>query len=673
MTEETFDWRSFLTRWSEEWADAHADADDNRAGDEEPLRARWLGFEPASAERTAAMEAWVGQPLPPSYRAFLEVSDGWRHAGGFVWRLAGTEGARWHRDGAGVGRLDREFLDENSSPEQVMRAGMWDRALQLDVESDLVLVLLDPLDRDEAGEWAVYRHASWSGGPPTRYGSFRAFMAAMYREFHRLASGRTEGRFVNSTTRALDELVEQGRAEALRGGYERAEAALKEAAEFGRPRATEMLDQIRRLLGQTWSVGFGGLAADPRYTGDVVAVLAAEHIRSQRDQGSWEFVLRSASGEVRGAAAEILRQVAEQTFRYTAPGAFGRAVEHAREQARWGGTDEAWRTLLAGLPHWTPLGPDHLAPLGLLADPLLGPLVTPERGRELLAVPRGGYADDGPAGVVAPAGGSGSGSRCGSGCGCGGESGCDGLAWLAAEDRQGRHDGYRFVLVEGVAPDELPARFGADGDATALGAPMTRWEAQRQRFAGGVSSTYDDKAQAFVARAGAGWSVAFDTDPASFCAPRFESPAAADSHGTRAVVVWGVPAESHAAGDGLFHLSVAEDGEERYAYTVEGADIRRSGAIPPALDPDRFFARGEDAGPDHVIAEHVLPEQDDRRGDRRAERAALTAIAAEFGVALPRFALTEGRLHSFTTRSWTRPPGPGESYGELRWMAAGES
>ncbi|MFJ4184971.1 hypothetical protein [Kitasatospora sp. NPDC089509] len=40
----------------------------------------------------------------------------------------------------------------------------------------------------------------------------------------------------------------------------------------------------------------------------------------------------------------------------------------------------------------------------------------------------------------------------------------------------------------------------------------------------------------------------------------------------------------------------------------------------------------------------------------------MAAIAAEFGVGLPRFAITEGRLHTFTTRSWTRPPGPGETY-----------
>ncbi|MGW4981827.1 hypothetical protein [Streptomyces mirabilis] len=57
---------------------------------------------------------------------------------------------------------------------------------------------------------------------------------------------------------------------------------------------------------------------------------------------------------MREAADEILRQAGDGTFRYAAD---------------------------------DPIGPEHLAPVGLRADPLLGPLITPERGRELLATP----------------------------------------------------------------------------------------------------------------------------------------------------------------------------------------------------------------------------------------------------------------------------------------------
>ncbi|MFC8719041.1 SMI1/KNR4 family protein [Kitasatospora sp. NPDC057198] len=51
--------------------------------------------------------------------------------------------------------------------------------------------------------------------------------------------------------------------------------------------------------------------------------------------------------------------------------------------------ERAWSELLAALPLWRPAGPDHLAPVSLLADPLLGELITRERARELLSLPRG--------------------------------------------------------------------------------------------------------------------------------------------------------------------------------------------------------------------------------------------------------------------------------------------
>ncbi len=49
-----------------------------------------------------------------------------------------------------------------------------------------------------------------------------------------------------------------------------------------------------------------------------------------------------------------------------------------------------------------------------------------------------------------------------------------------------------------------------------------------------------------------------------------------------------------------------------------------------------------------------------------AERPLLEAVAREFGAGLPRHAITSGRLHTFTTRSWTRPPGDGETYAVIR-------
>ncbi|MGZ9932638.1 SMI1/KNR4 family protein [Streptomyces sp. NC-S4] len=620
-----FDWRPFLLRWSGEWADSLPDDAGLGEEDESARRDRWLGFPPASEERIAAMEQRLGRRMPPSYREFLEVSDGWRHAGGFVRLLAGTADVRRHDNESGLADMFEEYLDDDAGPDARRNADVWRRGLQLDVESDITHVLLDPEDVDEDGEWAVCTWASWRGEAPERHANFAAFMRAMYREFHRLHARPVNGEpeFANDTTRELEALVEQARLEALRGGWERAGRQLDEAKGYGRPRAGGLGDQIRRLLGQTYMVYFEDVVIDPRYAPELLPVLVGDHaVQSYRDDSTLEYHLRGAGDDVLAQARATLEQVRGGTYRYTAAGPFGEAVERARELARWGDTDRAWRTLVDALPVWQPPGPDLLAPLGWLADPLLGSLLTPERGRELLSTPRGGQSGEAPspsAGIDP-----------------------DGLAWLADLDPHGSLTSYRFVLVEGVEPEDLPGRL-ADGDEAVLGDPVTYDEA-RSRLINGQRefSSYDDKALMAVGRAGAGWSFAFDGNPPYFDPRRFVSPApaAASGAGTRAVVVWCGLRDWR--GEPFFHLSMARDGAERYAFTYADGEVHRTGEIPGALDPDRFFGS-----------------QAERAG---AERSLLEAVADEFGVRLPRHALTAGRLHTFTTRSWRRPPGDGEGY-----------
>ncbi|MFF2010225.1 SMI1/KNR4 family protein [Streptomyces sp. NPDC058195] len=649
MTDTTpFDWRPFLLRWSEEWSDS-LPADEARHEDNEAARReRWLGFPPASAERIVAMEKRLGLRMPPSYREFLEVSDGWRHAGGFVSLLAGSAEARWHDNASGLADMFEEYLDEDAGPEEWREADLWRRGLQLDVESDALYVVLDPGDVAEDGEWAVYTWAGWRAAPPHRYASFAAFMRAMHREFHRLRTHPADGapEFVNDTTRELDALVGRARLTALRGGWERAAEALDEAKEYGRPRAAGLGDQIRLLLGRTSAVRLEGVVTDPRYAPDLLPALVSGHATASYGDGSaLMFSLRGADDGVVSSARAMLERMRDGTYRYEAAGPFGEAVERARERARWGDGDGAWRTLMDALPEWLPLGPDHLAPLGWVADPLLGPLLTPERGRELLSTPRGGQRGEPPVRSAAldP----------------------DGLAWLAdPESRDGRRS-YRFVLVEDVEPKDLPERLAdrnGDGDGSGSGSgsgsgvvlddPMTCDEALRHSLQGRREfSSYDDKALVAVGRAGARWSFAFDGNPARFDPLRFVSPAATAGTGTRAVVVWGGLRTRH--GEPFFHLSVARDGAQEYAFTYADGEIRRTGEIPPALDPDRFFGSRRTTG---------TAEEDEAGGGGAEERLLLEAVSGTFGAGLPRHALTRGRLHTFTTRSWTRPPGDGETY-----------
>ncbi len=191
----------------------------------------------------------------------------------------------------------------------------------------------------------------------------------------------------------------------------------------------------------------------------------------------------------------------------------------------------------------------------------------------------------------------------------------------------------------------MPGRL-ADGDGTVLNEPMTFWEARhRSLHTQREFSSYDDRALMAVGRAGTGWSFAFDGDRAPFDRRRFVSPAAAASAGTCAVVVWSGLRTWH--GEPFFHLSVARDGAEQYAFTYADGEIRQSGEIPRALDPRRLFGALED-------------------GAEVVERSLLESVAGEFGASLPRHAIVKGRLHTFATRSWTRPPKDGETYAVIR-------
>src|SRR6476646_6235172 len=70
-----FEWRPFLSRWSREalTADPTTPAYDRTA----PAADGWLGAPGATETQLAALEARLGAALPPSYRAFLRVSNGW--------------------------------------------------------------------------------------------------------------------------------------------------------------------------------------------------------------------------------------------------------------------------------------------------------------------------------------------------------------------------------------------------------------------------------------------------------------------------------------------------------------------------------------------------------------------------------------------------------------------
>ncbi|AIA08089.1 SMI1/KNR4 family protein [Streptomyces noursei] len=624
MSDDSFNWQDFLTRWQDEWVPR--DAEDKDEEEEAPGDVL-LGRPGAEEAAIAAAEKRLGRRLPPSYREFLAVSDGWQ-VGQMVgvYQLGGAADIDWFGDPYDMTPLYEEGLGDTPGRAEVLLAGMWRRALRLETDSDMTNALLDPGDSDEDGEWAVYVYQGWHGESPRRYPSFRAYMQAMYRRFHSDRANRPD--FVNATTRVQDAHVEQARLLALGGRYEEALPLLEEALSFGRPHSGVLLNQLRRLLTPCSSQDYGNLVADPRYLPEILPVQALK----QATAGDWRpgeddhwLGMMAARGADRKTAEAVLSTVRDGTHRYAPDGPWGRAVAQAREAARWGATDTAWRVLRDALPLWAAPGPSLIAPLGLLADPILGPLITPERGREMLATPRTG--ETGPTPEPVP------------------DLDPPGLVWLTepSANRQ-PHNGYRCVWVEGIAPTDLPALIGEE--AAELSAPIdprdATWRAPRPHEREGVE-LWEDRAVVAVGRTAEGWAFAFDGFSGHRLNTLFQSPARAASSSGRAVVVWRDPRRRSPGDDpSAFHLSVADGGKELYAFTVQGTEIQRSGTIPEALDPARLF-HPEDTEPDRELR-------------------MLRALHTELGLSLPHFALTQGKLHTFTTRSWTRAPRADEAF-----------
>ena len=74
------DWRPFLETWSRELVEAGA----YPGVPAEVAESGWLGFRGATDEQLNRVEARLGVGLPPSYREFLTVSNGWRQTGNSI-------------------------------------------------------------------------------------------------------------------------------------------------------------------------------------------------------------------------------------------------------------------------------------------------------------------------------------------------------------------------------------------------------------------------------------------------------------------------------------------------------------------------------------------------------------------------------------------------------------
>lgn len=184
------DWTALLKRWSKELTQTELARRLNPPAESPD----WLGFAPASEEEIAAAERRLGVLLPPSYRAFLETSNGWRRTTPFIGRIRPAGEINWFRveneqwaeiyAEQGSDLTDTEYFDyaEGGAPDH--RASHMKSLLQIsDVDDGVYLLNPDAVTPD--GEWEAWFFANWTPGA-TRYPSFAHMMIAEYQTFRQL-------------------------------------------------------------------------------------------------------------------------------------------------------------------------------------------------------------------------------------------------------------------------------------------------------------------------------------------------------------------------------------------------------------------------------------------------------------------------------------------------------
>lgn len=177
-----YDWEEWLQTWNREILARYDPTKYNAFVDPrvtpDVVASGWLGSPGASEAQIAELEVRLGTTLPPSYRSFLRVSNGFLQPGVIVPRLLPAEEVNWLRD---VDPDTIEAWTEGMSSSGGADADVPERrlstALQVSARETVgtAMYLLDPRSVNADGEWEAWFFAHWIPGAD-RFPSFRTLM-----------------------------------------------------------------------------------------------------------------------------------------------------------------------------------------------------------------------------------------------------------------------------------------------------------------------------------------------------------------------------------------------------------------------------------------------------------------------------------------------------------------
>lgn len=200
-----FDWASFLRQWSQEIVQS-LDLE-REALPRDVLLSEWLGYPGATEEQIIQAETRLGISLPPSYRDFLKVTNGWRQTTPFVSKLWSTDEIEWFtvRNQSWIERLveaselpsadpsnasvppvsipdEDYFVYGNQQDCSKIRVEYLQTALEISEGREAAIYLLNPQVMTQEGEWEAWFLGDWLPGAD-RYRSFQEMMQAEYENF----------------------------------------------------------------------------------------------------------------------------------------------------------------------------------------------------------------------------------------------------------------------------------------------------------------------------------------------------------------------------------------------------------------------------------------------------------------------------------------------------------
>lgn len=191
-------WRELLAAWSPLIL---ATPDYDHLVSPAGRRSGWIGSPRASEDRIAALETRLGMSLPPSYRSFLAITDGWGPTSPFIDRVLPADEVGWlsrlapdtiEGVASGMGEsvsIDKPVrtlqsitrLTDYQTPRETYDYDIVElaAALQVSGEGDGAMLLLNPRIRCH-DEWEAWFFAHWLPGA-RRYPSFFALMQDQFR------------------------------------------------------------------------------------------------------------------------------------------------------------------------------------------------------------------------------------------------------------------------------------------------------------------------------------------------------------------------------------------------------------------------------------------------------------------------------------------------------------